>query len=261
MLGKTIKNVRDKIVISTKFGYKVDEKNKKVSVYGGTEEDSNPAPFVIKDVEQSLKRLGTDYIDVLFLHVGGLRLERALEVREKLEILVRDGKIRTYGWSTYRKDAIEAFSTSKNCGVVQQGLSVLEGDLDILAFYEKNNIASVNRSCLEMVLLTGKFNSNSTFKKDDFRSQVAWHPGFKDGKPTAEWLNTLESIRGILTEGRRTLAQGAFAWLWAKRSCTIPIPGFRTVQQVEDNARAMEKGPLTAKQMTDIENILKKNRT
>ncbi len=221
VLGKAISSMRDKIVIATKFGYRIDEKGKVASIYGDSDEDSDPAPHVLEDVERSLERLGTDYIDALFLHVGGLRIDRALEVGEKLEILVKEGKIRTYGWSTDRTDAVEAFSTSPNSGVVQQGMSVLDGNRELLAYCERNNLASVNRSCLGMGILTGKFNGGTTFKQDDFRSKAAWHPGFKDGKPTKEWLDSLDSIRGILTEGGRTLAQGAIAWLWAKSPNTF----------------------------------------
>jgi aryl-alcohol dehydrogenase-like predicted oxidoreductase len=109
-----------------------------------------------------------------------------------------------------------------------------------------------------MGILTGKFNGGTTFKQDDFRSKAAWHPGFKDGKPTKEWLDSLDSIRGILTEGGRTLAQGAIAWLWAKSPNTIPIPGFRDARQAEENALAMEKGPLSARQMADIDAVLRR---
>jgi aryl-alcohol dehydrogenase-like predicted oxidoreductase len=54
----------------------------------------------------------------------------------------------------------------------------------------------------------------------------------------------------------RSLVQGAFAWIWARSETTIPIPGFKTVAQVEENAKAMELGPLTAEQMKEIDTIL-----
>jgi aryl-alcohol dehydrogenase-like predicted oxidoreductase len=63
-------------------------------------------------------------------------------------------------------------------------------------------------------------------------------------------------MREILTSGGRTLAQGALAWLWGRSLNTVPIPGFRTVAQVEENAKAMEFGPLSAGQMTEIDRIL-----
>ena len=79
---------------------------------------------------------------------------------------------------------------------------------------------------------------------------------FKDGKPNPEWLAKRDAVRQILTSGGRTLAQGALAWLWARSPQTIPIPGFRTVAQVQENAAAMRFGPLTPEQMRAIDSIL-----
>jgi aryl-alcohol dehydrogenase-like predicted oxidoreductase len=67
-----------------------------------------------------------------------------------------------------------------------------------------------------------------------------------------------DAIREILTSGGRTVVQGALAWLWARSPQTIPIPGFRTVQQVEENVRAMEFGPLTPAQMREIADLLER---
>jgi aryl-alcohol dehydrogenase-like predicted oxidoreductase len=79
---------------------------------------------------------------------------------------------------------------------------------------------------------------------------------FKDGKPNPEWTQKRDAIRDILTSGGRTVAQGALAWLWARSPQTLPIPGFRTVAQVEENAGAMQFGPLTAEQMQEIDGLL-----
>jgi aryl-alcohol dehydrogenase-like predicted oxidoreductase len=256
ILGQVIKDRRSRIVIATKFGYRINEAAKDVTPYGENEEDSDVAGHLRADLEASLKRLGTDYIDVYLLHVWGLSIARALEAREGLDELVKAGKIRTYGWSTDRTDAIQAFSTSPACGVVEQQLSVLDGNAELLALCEQRNLASLNRGPLGMGLLTGKFGPGSGFSKDDVRGVASWHPGFKDGKPTQVWLDALESIREVLISNGRTLAQGALAWIWARSENTIPIPGFRTVQQVEENCRAMEFGPLTPAQMAEIDKIL-----
>lgn len=256
LLGQAIKGQRGQIVIASKFGYHVDEDAKEVTSYGEDEENSDVASHIQSDIEASLNRLGTDYIDVYQLHVWGLKLERALEVREELEELVKVGKIRTYGWSTDRPEAIKSFSTSPNCGVVQQQLSVLDGNEKLLALCEQLNLASINRGPLGMGFLTGKFTLDTRFSDDDVRRHATWHPGFKEGKPTQEWLSSLDAIREILTSGSRTLAQGALAWIWARSNQTIPIPGFKTVEQVEENARAMEFGPLTQAQMIEIDEIL-----
>ena len=256
LLAQAFKDRRDKVVIATKFGYRVDEAAKAITFYGDKEEDSNVASRLRADVEASLKRLDTDYIDLYQLHVWGLTIERALEVRDVLEDLVKLGKIRAYGWSTDRTDAIKAFSTLPNCSTVQQQLSVLDGNMELLALCEEWNLASINRGPLGMGLLTGKFVPTSSFANDDVRHHADWHPGFKNGKPTQEWLDKLASIRETLTSGGRTLSQGALAWIWARSPKTVPIPGFKTVVQVEENCKAMEFGPLNSDQMAEIDHIL-----
>ena len=81
---------------------------------------------------------------------------------------------------------------------------------------------------------------------------------FKDGRPNPEWLKKLDAIRQLLTSGGRTLAQGALAWIWGRSAHTIPIPGFRTVAQVEENCAAMQFGPLGAGQMGEIDALLER---
>jgi aryl-alcohol dehydrogenase-like predicted oxidoreductase len=257
LLAQAFGSRRDEVVIATKFGYAVDEDAREVDSYGSPENDSDVAGHLRGDVEASLKRLESDYIDVYQLHVWGLELDRALEARDVLEQLVAEGLIRTYGWSTDRADAVREFSTLPGCGVVQQGLSVLDDDnAELLAICEELDLASINRGPLGMGLLTGKFTPNSTFAEDDQRHGAAWHPGFRDGKPTAEWLDKLAAIRDVLTSEGRTLAQGALAWIWARSGRTVPIPGFKTVAQVEENCGALAKGPLTPEQMSEIDRIL-----
>jgi len=256
LLGKVLKGRRGKVVIATKFGYQVDEAAKIVNHYDDKEEESDVASHLRDSLEASLRRLDTDYIDVYQLHVWGLTIERALQAGAVLEELVREGKIRTYGWSTDRVEAIRAFSGSPHCSVVQQQLSVLDGNLELLALCEEWNLASINRGPLGMGLLTGKFAPESSFGNDDVRHHAQWHPGFKDGRPTREWLAQLDSIREVLTSNGRSLAQGALAWLWARSPVTVPIPGFKTTAQIEENCKAMEFGPLTPDQMREIEQIL-----
>jgi aryl-alcohol dehydrogenase-like predicted oxidoreductase len=68
----------------------------------------------------------------------------------------------------------------------------------------------------------------------------------------------MEAVRAILTSNGRTLAQGALAWLWARSEQTIPIPGFRTVKQVEEDCGALQFGPLARDQMAEIETLLER---
>ncbi len=256
ILGKALRGKRDQAVIATKFGYVVDEENKTVQPYDGDEEHGDIASHLRADCEASLKRLETDVIDVYQLHVWGYDLQKSDAVREELEALVRQGKIRTYGWSTDRLDAVQRFAKGPNCGVVQQQLNVFDGNLELLRACDELNLASLNRGPLGMGILTGKFTPETTFSKDDVRHGVDWFAGFEEGKPNPEWLKRLEAIREILTSGGRTLAQGALAWIWGASERTVPIPGFKTVEQVQENAGAMQFGPLNPEQMNEIDNIL-----
>jgi aryl-alcohol dehydrogenase-like predicted oxidoreductase len=256
VLGAALRGRREQAIVATKVGNMVNEADRQVDFYGETEAESDVAPHLREDLEKSLKRLQTDYVDVYLLHVWGLSIERALEAREIFEALVQEGKIRTYGWSTDRLDAIEAFSTGPGCGVLEQELNVFTGSAEILAYAEKSNLASINRAPLGMGVLTGKMTPQTSFAEGDVRRTVDWFPGIKDGRATQEWLDNLAAIRDILTSGGRTPAQGALAWLWGRSPNTVPIPGFRTVAQVEENARAMEFGPLAPDQMAEVDRIL-----
>jgi aryl-alcohol dehydrogenase-like predicted oxidoreductase len=110
-----------------------------------------------------------------------------------------------------------------------------------------------------MGMLTGKFSPDTSFPDDDVRAHAKWFVGLVDGHPNPEWLKKIEHIREVLTSEGRTLAQGALAWIWGRSDRTIPIPGFKTVSQVQENAGAMEFGPLGPDQMSEIDLILGKD--
>jgi aryl-alcohol dehydrogenase-like predicted oxidoreductase len=257
LLGEAFRGRRDEVVIATKFGYDVDERAGTVTDYDGDADRSDVAGRLRSDLDASLRRLGTDYVDVYQLHVWGLSIERALEAQVVLDQLVTEGKVRAYGWSTDRADAIASLAPSPGYAVAQQGLSVLDDeDPAILAVCDELDLASIVRGPLGMGLLTGKFTAATTFAPDDNRNVARWHPGFRDGRPTEDWLAKLDAIREVLTSNGRTLAQGALGWLWARSGRTIPIPGFKTVEQVEENCGALAHGPLAASQLAEIDRIL-----
>ncbi|CAG0946174.1 partial Aldo-keto reductase IolS, partial [Anaerolineae bacterium] len=135
---------------------------------------------------------------------------------------------------------------------IQQRLNIFEGDAETLRVCEEHHLASINRSPLAMGLLTGKFTAHTQFPKDDVRSTR-----FDFEKEKGEQLRMLDAIRTILTQDGRSLAQAALGWLWARSPMTIPIPGFKTIAQVEENSRAMDFGPLADTQMKQIERVLR----
>ena len=250
ILAKALVGRRDEVVIATKFGNVFNSKKRQL-----TGEDGSPE-YIRRALEASLRRLNTDYIDLYQFHIWGYPPEEAGPTRDTLEELVKEGKIRGYAWSTDVLESVKVFAEGPNCTAVQQQLNIFGGNDEILVLCEEKNLASINRSPLAMGLLTGKFQENSRFPANDVRRHAEWFEGFKDGKPNPEWLKKLDAIREILTSRGRTLAQGALAWIWGRSEKTIPIPGFKTVRQVEENAAAMQFGPLNAEQMREIDALL-----
>ena len=251
LIGQAIKGQREKVVLATKFGYRVFEDQKKVD---GLE--VNPLA-IRRSCEASLRRLSTDHIDLFFFHVGDHPAEQVDEVLDTLDDLVTQGMIRSYGWSTDDVNRAQAFSERPHCTAIQHQLNLFEDNPEMLALCENAGLASLNRGPLAMGLLTGKYNAGASFPSTDLRARNhPWMHYFKDGQPNPEWLARLAQVQEVLTAGGRTLAQGALAWLWARSPVTLPIPGFRTVAQAVENAEALQFGPLTPFQMTEIEQIL-----
>jgi aryl-alcohol dehydrogenase-like predicted oxidoreductase len=252
VLAKALAGKRSQVVLATKFGNLFNEDTRHV-----TGADASPAA-VRRQCEESLRRLNTDYIDLYQFHLGGYDLNQAVEVREALEVLVKDGLIRWYGWSTDDPQRARLFAEGEHCTAVQHQVNVLTDAPEMLALCRQENLASVDRGPLAMGLLTGKFTLNSTLGIDDVRGAKSpdWMAFFRDGRPNPEWFKKVEAIRAILTSGGRTMAQGALAWLWARSPLTVPIPGFRTVAQVEDNAGAIRFGPLAPEQMKEIDALM-----
>jgi aryl-alcohol dehydrogenase-like predicted oxidoreductase len=251
VLGQAIGPDRAKVVIATKFGYGVLEDQKLVHGVDAS------ASAIRQSLEASLRRLNTEYIDLFQFHVGDYPLQEADDVRDTLEALVAEGSIRAYGWSTDDPERAKVFALGTHCAVVQHQLNVFEHNPAMIGLCESEGLASINRGPLAMGLLTGKFSSGASFEASDLRSgNRDWMSYFKDGHANPEWLARLEAIRDVLTSNGRTLAQGALAWIWAVSPATIPIPGFRTVTQVEQNVGALEFGPLTADQVAQIDRIL-----
>ncbi|MGQ9479368.1 MAG: aldo/keto reductase [Thermoproteota archaeon] len=252
LIGEALGEYRDEIVIITKFGITFDSETRRE-----TGEDCSPQ-YVRKAVEASLKRLKTDYIDVYLLHIWGCPIEKAAETMDVLEDLVEERVIHGYGWSTDSTSRATAFSDRRNFVAVESELNVLRVTSQIIKLCEDKNLANINRGPLAMGLLSGKYTTDKPVlsEKDVRKSTPSWLVYFKNGKPSPEFLRKIEQIREILMEDGRTLVQGALGWIWAKSPMTIPIPGFKTVKQVEENAKAMEYGPLKSSQMKAIEEIL-----
>jgi aryl-alcohol dehydrogenase-like predicted oxidoreductase len=251
VLGQALKGKRDEVVIATKFGHIVNEQEK--TVYGD-------AAQIIKnvrtDVENSLRRLQTDFIDIYQLHEGGYDPKLALELQNVLEDLVSAGKIRWYGWSTDIVDSAREFASAasgEHCTAIQFRLNAIYDNPHMRKVCADFDLAGINKDPLNKGILTGKFTSTSTFPENDIRSRENF-----SNPEVVKRLKIVAEIRDILTSDGRTMAQGALAYIWALDERMVPIPGFKSVKQVTENAEAMQYGPLTETQVKEIQEIVGK---
>ncbi len=245
ILGQVLADRREQVVIATKFGNIFDEQTRRITGAGG-----EPA-HIRRACESSLRRLRTEYIDLYQFHIGNYDLARVDDVLATLEELVDEGKIRWYGWSTDDPQRAAAFCRGPHCAAIQQRFNLFEGNAELLELCEQQQVASINRGPLAQGILTGKFTANSKLPGNDVRH----HWDFQEGE-AARRLRALRATRDILEVGGRTPAQGALGWLWARSAATLPIPGFKTIAQVEENAAAMEFGPLDGDQMAELKALM-----
>ncbi len=250
VLGRALAGRRDEVVIATKFGYTFDAGERAI-----TGEDASPG-YIRRACRASLRRLGTDRIDLYQLHVGDLPADRVPEVAGTLEDLVAGGLVRAYGWSTGDPQRAAAFAGGAHCAAIQHPLNVLADAPAMLAICDAHDLASINNSPLAMGLLTGKYGPASQLPADDVRATQPWVGYFTGGRPAPAWLARMDAVRDVLASGGRTLAQGALGWLLARSPRTVPIPGIRTAAQAEQNAAALCLGPLPSAEMTEIARLL-----
>ncbi len=242
LLGQALQGKRDQVILATKFGNIFDEQTRKITGASGEPD------FIRRACEASLRRLHTDYIDLYQFHIGDYDIAKAGAVLETLEQLVTEGKIRTYGWSTDDPERAAFFARGDHCSAIQQRFNLFEGNTAVLELCETHNLASINRGPLAMGLLTGKFSHDSTLPANDVRH--GWD--LQQGEQ-ANRIGRLDELRATLTSDGRSLAQAALGWLWARSSVTVPIPGFKTIAQVEENIGALAYGPLSSEQMVALE--------
>jgi len=253
VLGRVLADRRDEIVLATKFGNTFDESSRRL-----TGADASPE-YIRRACHASLRRLNTDHIDLYQFHLSGYDLLAAEGVKDVLEELVAEGLIRAYGWSTDDPNRAAVFARGSHCAAVQHELSLLHDAPQMLSLCEREELASINRSPLAMGLLTGKFSAASRLPHDDVRGLAPdWLPYFRDGGPAEEWLERLAVVREILTSRGRTPAIGALAWILGRSDRTIPIPGFRTVAQVEENLATLRQGALTADELREVDELLRR---
>jgi aryl-alcohol dehydrogenase-like predicted oxidoreductase len=228
LVAKAIRGNRDQYIIATKFGYEVDDNEQLTWKINGS-----PA-YVRKAAERSLKNLGTDYIDLYYLH----RLDPFTPIEETVDAmaaLVKEGKVRYIGLSEVGADTIRKAHAVHPLTALQTEYSLFERDVEaagILDTLKELGIGFVAYSPLGRGFLSGEIRSEANFPADDFRRSI---PKFQ-GEQLEKNIALVEAIRQLAADKGITASQLALAWVIAKG--IVPIPGTKRRRYVAENIAA-----------------------
>jgi aryl-alcohol dehydrogenase-like predicted oxidoreductase len=243
LVGEALAPVRDRMVIATKFGFDIDAND-------GKQRGLSSRPAHIKQVaEASLKRLGTDVIDLFYQH----RVDPNVPIEDvagAVKDLIAEGKVRHFGLSEASAKTIRRAHAVQPVAAVQSEYSLWwrQPEAEVLPALEELGIAFVPYSPLGKGFLTGAISETTTFAANDFRNSV---PRFS---PEARKANhgVVEVIGEIAAHKGATPAQIALAWLLAQKPWISPIPGTTKLHRLEENLKAADL-VLTAADLRDIQ--------
>ena len=244
LVGRALAGRRQEVVLATKFG-NISHRNGDV-----LQRDSSTENIRIA-VEGSLKRLGTDHIDLYYQH----RVDTATPIEETvgaLSDLVREGKVRYIGLSEAGPETIRRAHAVHPITALQTEYSLWTRDpeAEILPLVRELAIGFVAYSPLGRGFLTGQIRSLDQLDPKDFRAN---NPRFANGA-LEQNQGIADEVGAVAKEAGATPAQVALAWLLAKGDDIVPIPGTRHVARVEENAGA-EKIKLTTDQLRRLSAI------
>jgi len=245
LIGEAIKGKdRSKIQILNKFGLVWDQSNQgKGEHFFDAEENGKILPIykyaakanVIKELEESLKRLRTDYVDLLQLHWPDASTPID-ETMEALELLIQQGKIRAAGVSNYNLDQMKIANESIALSSNQLAYSMLNRGIadDIIPYAIAHDISIIAYSPLERGLLTGKYFKDARLKSNDHRNGYF-------GQFDAEKVKSfLAAIQPIADAKNASLSQLVLRWTTLQPGITLVLAGARDASQAIDNAKAMD---------------------
>lgn len=245
LLGKAMKGRRDRFVVATKIGWKDFDTEKNQTAYDTVKK-------VIAGVESNMKRLQTDYIDIIQSHISfrDPTLECFLE---GFQILEAHGKVRGYGVSTSNYQYLQEFNADDGCATLQIDFSILNRtpENEVFPYCQEKGIGVIVRGPLAMGILTGKFDTETKFSEFDWRSR--WMANQEEHEIYLHDLNKVEKLKA-LTNGR-SLAQLALQFVLSKNVVGVVIPGGKTVKQVNENVSAAALPDLGAQDLSYIDTI------
>jgi len=247
LVGEALAPMRERVVIATKFGFKISTKGEQIGL------DSRPEH--IKEVaEASLKRLRIDVIDLFYQH----RVDPDVPIEDvagAVKELIQQGKVKHFGLSEPGVQTIRRAHAVQPVTAVQNEYSLWwrKPEEEVLPALEELGIGFVPFSPLGRGFLTGKMNENTTFERSDLRSIL---PRFT---PEARKANqALVHLLGEIAKRKNaTSAQIALAWLLAQKPWIVPIPGTTKLHRLEENIGAASI-ELTPDDLRDINSAASK---
>lgn len=237
IVGKAIAGRREKVVLATKCGlvwhtqkgnHFFDYDGKPVHRYLGKD-------AIVHEVEQSLKRLGTDYIDHYITHWQDPTTPIA-ETMEALETLKSQGKIRSIGASNTTADDVKAYVAAGQLDAIQEEYSMIKRDIEdtLVPLCLKEKVSVLSYSSLALGLLTGKIGPDRTFEGDDQRKD---NPRFSV-ENRRKVARLMDAIAPIAEAHGATKAQVVIAWTLQQPGITFSLCGARDPEQARENAKA-----------------------
>ncbi|WP_033320870.1 aldo/keto reductase [Streptomyces yerevanensis] len=247
LLGRAVKDFRDDVVIATKFGFDMS------APQNGAGFALNSRPDHIREVtENSLRHLGTDYIDVLYQH----RVDPDVPIEDvagTIGELIAEGKVRYLGLSEAGPDILRRAHAVHPVSVLQTEYSVFERavEAEVLPVVRELGIGFVPYSPLGRGFLTGAVKPAAEYPADDMRSwDDRWQPGnYEKNLAAIRELTALADAKDI------TVTQLALAWLLAQGDDIVPIPGTRSPQRLAENVAAAHV-TLTPQDLARVQEIL-----
>jgi len=242
LVGEALAPVRDRVVIATKFGFKISPEGKQIGV------DSRPE-HIREVADASLKRLRTDRIDLLYQH----RVDTDVPIEDvagAVKELIDEGKVKHFGLSEAGVQTVRRAHAVQPVTALQSEYSLWwrRPEEETFAVLEELGIGFVPFSPLGRGFLTGKIDENTTFDSSDFRNIV---PRFT---PEARKANqsVVDLLKRIGEQKNATPAQIALAWLLAQKPWIVPIPGTTKLHRLEENIGAASV-ELTAEDLREID--------
>jgi aryl-alcohol dehydrogenase-like predicted oxidoreductase len=230
LVGRAVAERRDQVMIATKFGHVRGENGERLGLRGDAE-------YVRQACDASLKRLGTDHIDLYYQH----RVDKSVEIEETvgaMKELVDAGKVRYIGLSEASPETVRRAHAVHPLTALQTEYSLWTRDPEdrILPTVRELGIGFVAYSPLGRGFLSGRFRSPDDFDDGDFRKN---HPRFQ-GENFQKNLELVERVKEIAAEKGASAGQLALAWVLAQGDDIVPIPGTTKVANLEENVAAAE---------------------